>query len=451
MKRLQPVVWSKGTLLSPQHLQIQDRFVENSLQFRLDSLSFRPWGFRDFQVDQEALAAGSLVLSRASGILPDGLAFEIPESDPAPPPKPLASYFEGGEEAVLFSLAIPPYREMGLNVSATASGADTRYVAEVATVRDEMSARTDKPLQVARKNFRYLAEHEVRKGTPALPVARIERSASGAFQVDPYFVPALLDIGASEVLLSIARRLVEILSAKSSQLSGTRRQKNQSLAEFTASDVANFWLLYTINTHLPLFRHVFEARRGHPERLYALMLELTGSLTTFSPDVRPQDLPAYDHNALGPCFQQLDETLRRLLETVIPANFVALALKPVEPSIWATALDEERYLSGTRLYLAIRAEAGEGDLIAKVPYLVKVCSANHIEHLVKQALPGVELTHVQRPPSAIPVKLNHQYFSLNQAGLAWEAIMRSRNLAAYVPGDLPNPQMELVILLPRAG
>ena len=46
MKRLQPVIWTKGTFLSPQHLQLQDRFLENLLQFHLDSLSFRPWGFR---------------------------------------------------------------------------------------------------------------------------------------------------------------------------------------------------------------------------------------------------------------------------------------------------------------------------------------------------------------------------------------------------------------------
>jgi type VI secretion system protein ImpJ len=93
----------------------------------------------------------------------------------------------------------------------------------------------------------------------------------------------------------------------------------------------------------------------------------------------------------------------------------------------------------------------EADLISKTPYLMKVCSANHIEHLVRQALPGVPLTHVMRPPSAIPVKLNYQYFSLNQSGVAWEAITRARNLAAYVPGDFPEPQLELIILLPEAS
>jgi len=102
------------------------------------------------------------------------------------------------------------------------------------------------------------------------------------------------------------------------------------------------------------------------------------------------------------------------------------------------------------LYLAINAEMNEADLINKTPYLIKLCSANHIEVLVKQALPGVALTHTPKPPSAIPIKVKHQYFSLNQSGGAREAIMRARNLAAYVPGDFPTPKMELVILLPEA-
>jgi type VI secretion system protein ImpJ len=46
------------------------------------------------------------------------------------------------------------------------------------------------------------------------------------------------------------------------------------------------------------------------------------------------------------------------------------------------------------------------------------------------------------------MKLNFQYFSLNQSGLAWEAVQRARNLAAYIPAEFPNPQAELVILLP---
>lgn len=450
MKRLQPVIWAKGTFLSPQHLQIQDRFLESSLAFRQDALSFRPWGLKDLRIDQEALAAGDFVVSQASGLMPDGLPFDIPEADPAPPLKQLAHYFEPDQETADVYLAIPDYRERGSNVSMARQNVDSRYLAEVLLVRDENSGLSEKPIQIARKNFRLLVEGESRLGTTGLRIARVKKTPAGSFQLDPQFVPPLLDIAANDYLISILRRLVEIVSAKSSTLGGMRRQKNQSLADFTTADVANFWLLYTVNSSFPLLRHLFEVKRGHPEGLFAAMTALAGRLTTFSLKIQPRDLPIYDHDELGRCFTDLDVKLRELLETVVPSNFVSLPLKLVQPSIYATAVADDRYLVNTKMYLAVNAEMKEAELISKAPYLVKVCSATHIETLIRQALPGVQLTHVPNPPSALPMKLNYVYFSLNQAGAAWEAIGRARNLAAYVPSEFPNPQLELMILLPQA-
>ncbi len=179
------------------------------------------------------------------------------------------------------------------------------------------------------------------------------------------------------------------------------------------------------------------------------MLSLAGTLTTFSVKLHPRDFPEYDHNELGKCFADLNEKIRLLLETVVPSNFVSLPLTLTRPSIYATPLEDDKYLTQTRMYLAVSAEIGEGELIQKVPRLVKVCSASHIERLVSQALPGLQLRHLPSPPSAIPVKLNYSYFSLEQAGAAWEAVTRARNLAAYVPNDIVNPQLELLILLPQ--
>ncbi len=450
MKRLQPVIWSKGTFLTPQHLQIQDRYIESSLQFRLEALNFRPWGFQTIRIDQEALAGGNLAIAAASGIFPDGLLFDMPGTDNAPTPKPLVNCFEADQDSLDIYLGIPEYREKGMNVANPRSGVDARYVADILFLRDENTGLAEKPVQIATKNIRLLSAGELPEGTTALCAAKVRRSAAGVYSLDPRFVPPLLDFHASDYLVSIARRQIEILSARSSQLAGTRRQRNQSLADFSASDVANFWLLYTINSHFPLLNHLFETKRSHPERYFAAALELAGALTTFSTEMHPRDLPKYDHNNLTFCFSDLDEKLRKLLETVIPTNCISLPLKLIQPSIYGTALADDRYLKNTRMYLAMSAELPKLDLVAKTPGLVKVCSASHVEHLVRQALPGVPLTHLQAPPNSIPIKTNYEYFSLSQSGIAWEAIGRARNLAAYVPSEIPNPEMELVILLPDA-
>ena len=69
-------------------------------------------------------------------------------------------------------------------------------------------------------------------------VARVIRTDAGVLQLDPQYIPPLLDFSASDYLCTIARRLVEILAAKSSILAGVRRQKNLSLADFGTADIA---------------------------------------------------------------------------------------------------------------------------------------------------------------------------------------------------------------------
>ena len=429
---------------------MQDVFLENSLHFRLNALQFQPWGFHALQIDREALASGTFLLNNASGIFPDGLLFDIPRSDAAPPPKLLTDSFGPDQNELDVYLAIPPWRDGGLNVAAPRVGADTRYVPQMAMLRDENTGLSEKPVMIARKNFRLLVQSEVQQGTVAMRVARVKRSVAGVCSLDSTFVPPLLDFHASDYLVTIARRLTEMLFARSTQLSGTRRQKNQSLAEFSASDIADFWLLYTVNAYAPLINHLYEAGIRHPEQLFSAMAALAGALTTFSPTLHPRDIPAYDHDNLSSCFTNLDEKLRALLETTVPTNWVALPLKLFRPSIYATDLADEKYLKSTQMYLAITAELSQSDVIDRTPSLVKVCSASHIDHLMTYALPGVDLTYVPTPPNSIPMKLRYTYFSLAQTGPAWEAVRRARNFAAYVPGELPNPQLELLILLPQS-
>ncbi|HZU22545.1 MAG TPA: type VI secretion system baseplate subunit TssK [Terriglobales bacterium] len=450
MYQLQRVIWSKGTFLTPQHLQTQDRFIEGMLQFQLQALRAFTWGFTRLTIDQDRLAEGQIAISDAAGIFPDGLAFDIPNSDPAPGSRVLTEYFEPGQDTLDVYLAIPDYRQRGINVSTKPDGA-SRYRADVTMFRDENTGIGEKPVQVARKNLRLLVEGESREGSTVLKIANVQRTDSGALRLGAQFVPPLLDIAASEYAGGILRGILEVLVAKSTALSTTRRQKNQSLADFTASDIANFWLLYAINSHFPLLKHLFDSGHAHPEEMYEAMASLAGTLTTFSNTVHPRDLPAYDHENLGPVLAQLDQKLRLLLETVVPTHFKSLPLKLVERSVYATALDDDKYLHGTKMYLAVAADVNEGDLIKGVPRLAKVCSATHIDTLVKQALPGMQITHLPAPPTAIPVKLNYQYFSLNQAGGAWEAVCRARNLAVYMPSEFANPQMELIILLPQAS
>lgn len=449
MRQMQKVLWTRGTLLTPQHLQAQDRFLEDLVGFQLSALTFFPWGFSRLEVDAEALAGGTVALTEAAGIFPDGLGFDLPAAGPLPPPKPLKDAWRADAASLDVYLAIPEHRPGGQNVSLPGGDGAVRYTAEVALRRDENTGLAEKPIQLARQNVRLLAEGEALAGHSVLRLARVVRSPTGTFQLDPRFVPPLLDLGASGYVLAVARRLVELLSARSNALSATRRQRTRGLADFGGADAAHFWLLYAVNTHLPRFRHLLEVRRGHPGELWAAMVELAGALTTFSPSIHPRDLPAYDHAELSECFTRLDETLRRLLETAVPENAVTLPLRPGGRMVYATAVEEDRYLAAPELYLGIRAEMKQDELLRRAPQLLKVSSADQIDRLILRALPGIAVRHAASPPAILPAKLGWTYFHLERSGEDWDAVRRARNLAVYAPAELPSPEMDLVVLLPE--
>src|ERR1051326_446921 len=185
MRRLQPVIWTKGTLLNPQNLQMQDRFLESNREFQLNSLAFRPWGFSRLQIDQEALSNGSVAVREAAGIFPDGLPFDFSHADAAPAARAPADAFEPDQESIDVFLAVPSYREQGINVSRNGDAGDSRFRAEFAMVRDENTGLTEKPVQVARKNIRILFEGESQEGNAVLRVARVKRTPAGLYQLDP--------------------------------------------------------------------------------------------------------------------------------------------------------------------------------------------------------------------------------------------------------------------------
>src|SRR6266550_2763489 len=93
MKQLSRIVWNEGMHLAQHHFQAQSRFFEDAVQFALTSLFFKPYGLVACELDRDALQNDSVALVHARGIMPDGLPFDIPASDPALRPLPIGDRF----------------------------------------------------------------------------------------------------------------------------------------------------------------------------------------------------------------------------------------------------------------------------------------------------------------------------------------------------------------------
>src|SRR5271166_1255453 len=296
MKYLSRVVWSEGMYLAPHHFQVQSRYFEDSIRFIASSLWYQSYGLIGGQLDAQALVNGTVSVLHARGIFPDGLAFHMPESDPLPKTRNIADLFPVARDKVTVMLAVPPRRPEGLNCITpdangnAMSGEATRFYAEAKLLHDETTGRDEKPVQVGRKNIEILLDTEPSGDLITLPLARVMRDGSGHFVYDPEFIPPCLEISASTRLMALLGRLLDILSDKSTMFSRNNQGDKRSWVEFSTSDIANFWLLHTVNSALAPLRHQYVTKRGHPEELFTEMLRLGGALCTFALDSHPRAL-----------------------------------------------------------------------------------------------------------------------------------------------------------------
>jgi type VI secretion system protein ImpJ len=444
MKSLSPVVWSEGMHLAPQHFQAQSRYVQDSINFASSAIWMENYGLVASELSDEALENGQLVLIHARGVFPDGLVFHMPGSDEPPPPRSIAERFSPTENRLTVYLAVPPTRPEGLNYALNPeSAADARFVAESRNLADETTGRDEKPIRLGRKNIRFVFENEPAGDMVRLPIARVMRSGSGRFIYDPRFVPPCLDITASPRLMSMLQHLLGILQDRSQSLA----LGSEEHAAFSLQELTRFWFLHTINAGLAPLRHLFYTRRGHPEHLFIELSRLAGALCTFALDAHPRSLPSYDHMQPESCFDALDMHIRRHLEIVIPTSCLRIALQSEGDYLFWGDVTDQRCLGPSTWILALRGGGGDANIMGKVPGLVKVCSRSFVPQLVKRALPGFELNHLPTPPPAVPVRPGTQYFLISKAGPCWEHIIKTRQAGVYIPGEFPNPEAELLVVI----
>ncbi|HET8637029.1 MAG TPA: type VI secretion system baseplate subunit TssK, partial [Acidobacteriaceae bacterium] len=172
MKFLSRVVWSEGMYLGPHHFQTQSRYFEDSITFLAASLWHQPWGLLHAELDQKAIRNGSAVLLHASGIFPDGLTFELPNSDPAPEPRNLLEVFPSTDAMLPLYLAVPSRRDNGFDCDLAAPGANARFSRMARTLRDETNGMDEREIDLGQKNIRLVTEAELTPEMLSIPLAQ---------------------------------------------------------------------------------------------------------------------------------------------------------------------------------------------------------------------------------------------------------------------------------------
>jgi type VI secretion system protein ImpJ len=447
MRTLTKPVWSEGMYLGPHVFQAQSRYFEDALNFVTESLWRDAYGFAGLQFDPDALRNGTLALTHARGLFADGLAFDFPGSDLAPPPRDFAGLFSPVADHLTLYLAVPVAVRDAQNTTLNGKST-TRYTASEEKFLDLNTGLDERLITIGRKNLQLLAESELSDKFVHLPVVRVIRDGTGRFESDPTMISPCLCLNASSSLSGILRRLIDILEEKSTVFTRVQEQRNGVFqAGMSARHVAQYWFLHTLNSSVPVLRHFMLSQHAHPQELFREMSRLGGALCTFGLETHPRSLPSYDHLNLGECFLALDDHIRRHLEIVMPSQAIRIPLQSVETYLYHGEVSDERCVGPSRWILEIRSRIGDADLIANVPKLVKVCSARFVVELIKRAVPGLVLRHLSVAPAQIAARVESQYFSIQREGGCWEHIVKTRQVGVYIPAEIPSPEVSVIVLL----
>lgn len=434
------VVWSQGMFLLPHHFQQETRYLEHLVDARLRALGPSTWGFTELALDEAQLSLGRVGLLRASGILPDGTPFHIPQTDRALPALEIPADLKG---EILY-LAVPVARP-GSNQIAFAGqeGLDPpRYLAVDNDLRDVTNVGDEpEPVQTGALALRLVPARDLHDGLAALGVARVhERRSDQQVLLDPQYIAPQVRLDASGQL-----------SAMASLLQGLVRQRAQLMASrmgqlgHGVSELADFLMLQSLNRADPLFRQHAQSPSAHPAEFHRDCLQLAGDLSSFLSDSRlPPDYPLYRHDDLYGSFAPLLEDLRRMLSVVLERNAIQIDLIDRTHGVrTAVVPDPELLRSGANFVLAVNAQVSAEQLRQRFPAQSKLGPVDRIRDLVNLQLPGIGLRALPVAPRQLPFHAGFHYFELDRGGELWKQLERSGSLALHVAGDFPGIELEL--------
>jgi type VI secretion system protein ImpJ len=432
------VIWQEGMLLRPQHLQHNDRYHDYQIKTRTRLMGGYVWGFLTLDIDVQFLNMGKLVISRASGVLPDGSLFDL-----------------GGSKESL-ALDVPPntadtpvYLALPLvtgNHVESRRGEQTdvlaRYTVYETQVADS-NACDDAVCQVScgRPDFRLLlGEQQSDQAFVRLKICQVlDTSPDGVVTLAPDFVPTYLQAHASSYLLSCVKEVIGMLSHRGDTIA----ERIRCSGTVASTEIGDFMMLQLINRAELLLRHYLSVEQVHPEALYRTLLTLLGDLATFSSENRRPRLDSrYQHNDQGESFRKLMDALRQMLSMVLEQHAVELALQARQYGISVSPLHDHTLLGSASFVLAASAHCDSEELRHRLPAHLKVAPVERIRQLVNLHLPGIKLTPLPVAPRQIAFHSKKTWFVLDLTAEDLAQLERSGGFAFHVSGEFPELELK---------
>jgi type VI secretion system protein ImpJ len=404
----------------------------------VDSVQPYAWGFTSITVDEDLASLGKFGLLRASGVLPDGTPFSIPDELPPPPPLDVPA---DARDAIV-SLTLPAAQPGAVEFrEAEAASHEARFAVTEQDVPDAFSDDTvTEPIEFGLPNLRFGITRDQTYGRVTLGLVRVREVSNKKLVFDDRYIPPTLDIAAAARLKGGLTDIVGRVEQRAEELAVRAVEATDGGSETFAS----FLLLQVLNRWLPMLRHLEALPTVHPERLFETLVGMAGELATLiRPDRKPPAMPLYDHENPQLCFEPVFDLLQSMLSAVFERSAVQLPLEQKGPGAYVCTITDHNLFKTGYFYLAVAAAVPAEEIRRVFPSVAKIAAVQKMKQIVESALPGVPLRHVPTPPPQIRVLPGHVYFELDRSVRDWRDFATAPGLGLHVAGEWAELRLEL--------
>ncbi len=445
--------WSEGLLLSPQHLEYQDRYHEERVDHLLRSLHPHPWGLVELELDEAALRRGELVVPRLQALLPDGtpLAWS-PDGGRPPLSRSLADQSQRVGARISVRVALPPQRPGDLDMRREGEvGPPRRFL-----LREERSLMppgdpTAAGIEVLEPTPILLLDGESADGATTLPIVALRRRPDGGLERDDSYYPPSLHIRAARGLVRRLRQLLAAASDRRRQVQSECRQRGGRI-DYRASDLDRHLLVHALGRLIPRLRALLEGPPDHPRMAHEALAELVGELASFLPDGDPATLPLYNHVDASAAFNRLFIIASRLIDLPLSDEVLTIHLVARGARLFAAEAIDDKLRGAREVFLALHSDAGLRRRAEALPELLKVAAGGRIDAIIRSNSRGAPARLLAEPPASIPAEAGAIYLAVDTRDTHWQEIIYQRDLAVHLSSPIDTRGLSVrVLALPANG
>ncbi len=440
------VVWKDGLFVQPQHFQQTERFLLHQIHSTHQSATPYYFGFSELAFDDDLLRKGTLALTAASGIMPDGTPFAMPVNNIIPPLRSIEDHFPAEADAIDVYLGLPLIQEGKPSIPVETIQMAVRFSPEISSTTDEVLGRTAEEIELARLNFVLRFGDEPQDSLTTLKVARVVRESENQFALDKAYFPPLLRIGAWPPYLKQIESAIINMKLKASELLKSRRQIKPGLSEFPPTETTPLMMSILLTTNHAVLSQYAQSQSAHPHEVHQTLIQIAGALQTFLPDNTPQELPAYEHRDIHKPTQFLLDYIKNILFANYTTGCISIPLNQTGPATFECGIEDTSMIDNAEFFLGVSAPVEPEELTQSAKHVIKISSRENLPRLTISALPGLPLSPVHNPPNQLATKQGFIYLKLQKTGDHWKNVSSSKTFAFYYPHNFPELKMEFLAI-----